>query len=322
MLGNDTKSNPDPMEQIIVVTGPTAAGKTELSLRLAESIDAEIINGDAMQCYRGLDIGTAKPSSAERQVVPHHLFDLWAVTQTATVADYQRHGRARAKEIWSRGRRVVVVGGSPLYLRALCDVLEIPPQDLALRAELMARAESEGGGVLHRELAERDPEAAAAIDSRNVRRVVRALEVVRLTGSFTARLPTPQAWRPTLWLGIDLPRPELDDRITLRADSMWAGGLLEETETMMRQGLAEGETARKAVGYEQAMAVLAGDMSRDNGVAETVTATRRLARRQQRTLHRDDRICWLSAEDKLAAAISAVSEFSATVDKTQSPTAD
>ena len=322
MLGNDTNSTSGSATQIVVVTGPTAVGKTELSLRLAEQLNAEIINGDAMQCYQGLEIGTAKPTLVEREVVPHHLFDLWQVTEKATVAEYQRHGRDVANAIWSRGRTVVVVGGSPLYLRALCDELDIPPQDLILRAELAARAEQEGGAVLHQELSALDPEAGAAIDPRNVRRVVRALEVVRLTGSFTARLPEPKPWRPTVWLGIDLPRSELDDRISMRAQSMWDNGLLQETEKLMDCGLADGETARKAVGYEQAMAVLSGDMSRDQGVAETITATRRLARRQQRTLRRDDRITWLPAENQLKPAIDFVKNFNSTFDRTQSPTAD
>ena len=322
MLGNDTNSTSGSATQIVVVTGPTAVGKTELSLRLAEQLNAEIINGDAMQCYQGLEIGTAKPTLVEREVVPHHLFDLWQVTEKATVAEYQRHGRDVANAIWSRGRTVVVVGGSPLYLRALCDELDIPPQDLILRAELAARAEQEGGAVLHQELSALDPEAGAAIDPRNVRRVVRALEVVRLTGSFTARLPEPKPWRPTVWLGIDLPRSELDDRISMRAQSMWDNGLLQETEKLMDCGLADGETARKAVGYEQAMAVLSGDMSRDQGVAETITATRRLARRQQRTLRRDDRMTWLPAENQLKPAIDFVKNFNSTFDRTQSPTAD
>ena len=322
MLGNDTNSTSGSATQIVVVTGPTAVGKTELSLRLAEQLNAEIINGDAMQCYQGLEIGTAKPTLVEREVVPHHLFDLWQVTEKATVAEYQRHGRDVANAIWSRGRTVVVVGGSPLYLRALCDELDIPPQDLILRAELAARAEQEGGAVLHQELSALDPEAGAAIDPRNVRRVVRALEVVRLTGSFTARLPEPKPWRPTVWLGIDLPRSELDDRISMRAQSMWDNGLLQETEELMERGLADGETARKAVGYEQAMAVLSGDMSRDQGIAETITATRRLARRQQRTLRRDDRITWLPAENQLEPAIDFVKNFSSTFGRTQSPAAD
>ena len=322
MLGNDTNSTSGSATQIVVVTGPTAVGKTELSLRLAEQLNAEIINGDAMQCYQGLEIGTAKPTLVEREVVPHHLFDLWQVTEKATVAEYQRHGRDVANAIWSRGRTVVVVGGSPLYLRALCDELDIPPQDLILRAELAARAEQEGGAVLHQELSALDPEAGAAIDPRNVRRVVRALEVVRLTGSFTARLPEPKPWRPTVWLGIDLPRSELDDRISMRAQSMWDNGLLQETEKLMERGLADGETARKAVGYEQAMAVLSGDMSRDQGIAETITATRRLARRQQRTLRRDDRITWLPAENQLEPAIDFVKNFSSTFGRTQSPAAD
>ena len=305
MLGNDTKNDHDARERLIVVTGPTAAGKTDLSLELARAVDAEIINGDAMQSYQGLEIGTAKPTETERGGVPHHLFDLWRVDETASLAHYQRTARAVAQQVWAGGRQVIVVGGSPLYLRALCDELDIPPRDPALRAELTERAEREGGAALHRELAQLDPQAAAEIDPRNVRRVVRALEVVRLTGSFTARIPDPTSWRPTVWLGVDLPRDVLDERIKQRAERMWQAGLLRETADLSVSGLREGATAKKAVGYQQALAVLAGDATEEEWLADTVRATSRLARRQQRTLRRDRRIHWLDgtlAPDQLLAA--------------------
>lgn len=310
MLGNDTKNDHDLSDHLIVVTGPTAAGKTGLSLALAEKVNAEIINGDAMQSYVDLDIGTAKPTVAERGDIPHHLFDLWQVDESASLAQYQRAARAAAQQIWRRDRAVIVVGGSPLYLRALCDELEIPPRDPVIRAELAERAEREGGEALHRELAQLDPQAAADIDPRNVRRVVRALEVVRLTGSFTARLPEPTPWRPTVWLGVDLPRDDLDRRISQRAERMWQAGLLAETEQLLTRGLTQGDTARKAVGYEQALAVLAGDMTQEEGLADTVRATSRLARRQQRMLRRDQRIQWLDgllpADVLLAEALSLI----------------
>jgi len=289
---------------IVVITGPTAVGKTGLSLWLARAVGAEVVNADAMQLYRGLDIGTAKPTPVERGCVPHHLFELWGVRRAASVAEYQRAARKVVADIQSRGRVPLVVGGSALYLRALCDQLDIPPQDPAIRARLQARAHESGAAALHAELERRDPQAAAAIDPRNVRRVVRALEVVELTGSFTARLPRPVSWRPTVWLGLDADRAVLDDRIRRRAEGMWSDGLLAETEGLLEQGLATGPTAKMAVGYRQALAVLAGQSTPEEGLSDTVRATSRLARRQQRAFRSDDRIHWLAGEDQWDEALA------------------
>jgi tRNA dimethylallyltransferase len=290
--------------RLVVVTGATAAGKTRLSLSLAREFGAEIVNGDAMQAYRGLDIGTAKPSADQRGEVPHHLFDLWRVSEAASVAVYQTAARSAMMRIWARRRPVVVVGGSPLYLRAACDELQIPPSDPRLREQLQQRADREGSSVLHRELSESAPDAAAAIDPRNVRRVVRALEVVRLTGSFTARMPAPVPWRPAVWLGVGAERAVLDERIAERAEAMWTGGLLAEVEGLLREGLAEGPTARRAVGYTEAIEVLAGRMSEAEGLEATIRTTRRLARRQQRAFRADARIHPVDGPDDLDTALA------------------
>ncbi len=288
---------------VVVVTGPTASGKTELAISLAVRLGGEIVNGDAMQVYRGLDIGTATPSAAQRARVAHHLFDLWDITHAASAADYQREARAVIRDIWSRGRVPLLVGGSPLYLRTVCDRLEIPPRDPRLRRELDERARREGPAGLHDELRALDPAAAEAIDPRNVRRVVRALEVVRLTGSFQARMPEPRPWRPTLWLGIDAARDVLDERIERRSRQMWSGGLLAETAELLDAGLAAAPTAAGAVGYRQAMSVLAGERTPAEGLADTIRATRRLARRQQRTLRGDPRIQWVTAPGEVEQAL-------------------
>lgn len=321
MRGKHTEKDLRSRLPLVVVTGPTAVGKTGLSLRLAHAVGAEVVNADAMQLYRGLDIGTAKPTPEERGSVPHHLFDLWDVRRAASVAQYQRTARRVVADVQSRNAVALVVGGSALYLRALCDQLDIPPQDPAVRARWEERARESGAAALHAELQRRDPEAAAAIDPRNLRRVVRALEVVELTGSFTARMPERVSWRPTVWLGLDRDRAELDDRIRRRAGQMWSGGLLAETEQLLADGLAEGPTARMAVGYRQALAVLAGESTPAEGLADTVRATARLARRQQRAFRTDGRIRWLAGQDPLdeALAILARAGISPAAGSTPSP---
>lgn len=285
----------------MAVVGPTASGKSELALRLAERLDGEIVNADAFALYRGLDVGTAKPTGADRRVVPHHCLDLWDIAEPASVARYQREARAAVLVVGARGRPAFVVGGSPLYVRAACDHLDIPPRDPAVRARLTEQARTDGAAAMHALLAERDPEAAAAIDPRNVRRVVRALEVVTLTGRFTARLPAPQSWRPTLWLAVLRSRAELDRRIEARVRRMWAHGLPEETVELVRHGLADAPTASHAVGYAQAIAALRGDLDAETAIAETIRATRRLARRQERTFRADARVHWVPPDDDAQA---------------------
>jgi tRNA dimethylallyltransferase len=280
---------------VVAVVGATATGKSDLALDLAEVLGGEIVNADAMQLYRGMDIGTAKTPPAQRRGLPHHQLDVLDVTEEASVAAYQEAGRSDVAQIAARGRRPVVVGGSGLYLRALLDDLSFPDTDPELRAQLEARAESEGPGLLHDELARLDPDAASRIDRRNARRVVRALEVVRLTGRpFAASQPEePRAVVPTVHLAIDVPRPELTDRIAARAGAMFASGLLQETRELLDQGLESGRTARRAVGYAQAVAVLRGDLGLDEAVTATAVATRQLARRQLTWFRRDARIVWL-----------------------------
>jgi tRNA dimethylallyltransferase len=289
--------------QVIAIVGATATGKSDLGLALAESLDGEIVNADAMQLYRGMDIGTAKTPPSERRGIPHHQIDVLEVTEDAAVAAYQAAARADVAAIQARGKVPVVVGGSGLYVRALLDEMTFPETDPALRAELEARLETEGPGLLHDELAALDPEAAATIDRRNARRVVRALEVVRLTGKpFAASQPEqPVEVFPATQIAIDVPRPELTDRIATRARSMFAAGLLEETEALIAAGMVPPRTASRAVGYAQARSVLTGEATPEEAVEATVIATRQLARRQLTWFRRDRRIHWLSPGADLVA---------------------
>ncbi|GAB2596019.1 tRNA (adenosine(37)-N6)-dimethylallyltransferase MiaA [Pseudactinotalea suaedae] len=289
----------------MAVVGPTASGKSDLALALAAALDGEIVNADAMQLYRGMDIGTAKTPPEQRQGIPHHQIDVLDVTQDASVAAYQPAARADVAAIQARGKVPVVVGGSGLYVRALLDELSFPETDPELRGELERRLLDEGPGLLHDELARLDPEAAARIDRRNGRRVVRALEVVRLTGRpFAASQPQqPTATLPATQIAIDVPRPELVERIAARARSMFADGLVEETERLVAAGMAEGHTAARAVGYVQARAVLRGEMTPAEAAEATAVATRQLARRQLTWFRRDQRIHWLPpGADLLARA--------------------
>ena len=287
--------------QVIAVVGATATGKSDLGLALAETLGGEIVNADAMQLYRGMDIGTAKTPPEQRRGIPHHQLDVLDVTEDAAVATYQGQARADVAAIQARGHVPVVVGGSGLYVRALLDELTFPETDPDLRAELETRLEAEGPGLLHEELARLDPDAAARIDRRNARRVVRALEVVRLTGRpFAASQPErPVAAVPAIQVAIDVPRPELAERVAARAHAMFDGGLIEETEALVAAGLGQGRTAARAVGYTQARAVLAGEISLADAVESTVIATRQLARRQLTWFRRDRRIHWLPPGDDL-----------------------
>lgn len=281
---------------VVAVVGPTATGKSELGLALAERFDAEVVNADAMQLYRGMDIGTAKLSQAERRGVAHHQLDVLDVAQEASVAAYQRHARADLVDVHDRGRRVVVVGGSGLYVRALLDRMEIPPTDPRLRAGLTARAERDGARVLHGELAGLDPEAAARIGPSNARRLIRALEVVLITGEpFPARLPEPVAEHRAVLIGLDCPRPVLDQRIAERTARMWRSGLVEEVRTLADRGM--GRTASGALGYAQVLSLLRGETTEADAHATVVTGTRRLARRQMSWFGRDRRVHWLDATD-------------------------
>jgi tRNA dimethylallyltransferase len=282
--------------RVIAVVGPTAAGKSDLGVALARRLGGEVVNADSMQLYRGMDIGTAKLTPDERGGVPHHLLDVWDVTETASVADYQRMARAEIDRLHAEGRVPVLVGGSGLYVRAALDVMEFPGTDPAVRARLEAELETLGSGALHARLAAVDPEAARAILPGNGRRIVRALEVVEITGRpFTANLPGHESFYDTVTIGVDVPRPELDERITVRVDRMWQAGLVDEVRALEAAGLREGLTASRALGYQQVLAALAGECGQEEARAETVRATKRFARRQDSWFRRDPRVHWLSA---------------------------
>ena len=283
---------------LVAVVGATATGKSDLGVALALELRGEVINADAMQLYRGMDVGTAKLAPDAWRGVPHHLLDVLDVTDEASVAAYQRDVRAVVDSIVSRGRAPVLVGGSGLYVRAALDRLQIPPTDPAIRSRLEAEAEAAGAQRMHERLARVDAVSAGRILPGNVRRVVRALEVVELTGRpFSATLPEPAYLRPTVQLGLRAPRPELDQRIERRVRRMWEDGLLDEVARLVPQGLRSGRTASRAVGYAQALAELDGRLDRDEAQQETARLTRRLARRQESWFGRDDRVVWLDYDE-------------------------
>ncbi|WP_200301629.1 tRNA (adenosine(37)-N6)-dimethylallyltransferase MiaA [Streptomyces adelaidensis] len=283
-----------PPPRVIAVVGPTAAGKSDLGVFLAHRLGGEVVNADSMQLYRGMDIGTAKLTPEERDGVPHHLLDIWDVTATASVAEYQRLARARIDALLAEGRWPILVGGSGLYVRGAVDNLEFPGTDPEVRARLEEELTLRGSGALHARLAAADPEAAHAILPSNGRRIVRALEVIEITGKpFTANLPGHDSIYDTVQIGVDVARPELDERITRRVDRMWDAGLVDEVRALEAQGLREGRTASRALGYQQTLAALAGQCSMDEARAETVRATKRFARRQDSWFRRDPRVHWL-----------------------------
>jgi tRNA dimethylallyltransferase len=257
-----------------------------------------VINADSMQLYRGMDIGTAKLTPAEREGVPHHLLDIWDVTVAASVAEYQRLARAEIDRLRAAGRVPVLVGGSGLYVRGAIDAMEFPGTDPAVRARLEEELVAHGSGPLHSRLAEADPEAARAILPSNGRRIVRALEVIEIKGRpFTANLPGHEAVYETVQLGVDVARSELDERITARVDRMWEAGLVAEVRALEAAGLRTGRTASRALGYQQVLATLAGECTEEEARSETVRATKRFARRQDSWFRRDPRVHWLSGAD-------------------------
>ncbi|MEY9948259.1 tRNA (adenosine(37)-N6)-dimethylallyltransferase MiaA [Kitasatospora sp. GAS1066B] len=279
---------------VVSVVGATAAGKSDLAVALAQALGGEVINTDSMQLYRGMDIGTAKLTLAERAGVPHHLLDIWEVTETASVAEYQRLARTEIDRLLAAGRPPVLVGGSGLYVRAAIDEMDFPGTDPAVRGRLEDELAEHGPAALHARLAVLDPAAAAAILVGNGRRIVRALEVIELTGRpFTANLPSNTAVYDAVQIGVAVPRPELDERITLRVDRMWQAGLLDEVRALEARGLREGLTAGRALGYQQVLAHFAGECTEEEARAETARATKRFARRQESWFRRDDRIHWL-----------------------------
>jgi tRNA dimethylallyltransferase len=273
---------------IVAIVGATGTGKSQLSLDVAQRIQAaggsaEIINADAMQLYRGMDIGTAKLTPAERAVVPHHMFDVLDVTQEASVADYQRDARAVIDEVLGRGATPILVGGSGLYVSSVLFDFDFPGHDDEVRERLEAELAERGPGLMFQRLKELAPEAAARIDSQNARRVVRALEVIEMTGD-TAALGTlpeePLYWRPTRIFELREDRDALVERLDRRVQGMWVGGILDEVHSLIPLGIEQGVTARRAIGYAQALAQLAGTQTEAEATAETQGLTRRYARRQ------------------------------------------
>ena len=283
--------------QVIAVVGATATGKSDLALALAEELDGEVVNADAMQLYRGMDIGTNKLPPDERRGIPHHLLDVLDVTDEATLADFQQRAEAAVVDILDRGRVPVLAGGSGLYVRAALDHLDIPPTDPQVRARLEAVAEDEAGpAALRRRLQQVDPAAAEAIEPNNIRRIIRALEVVEITGRpFSATAPTKRYRRPSLVIGLRDDWTALTERIERRARAMWDGGLLDEVRRLDAAGLRGGRTASRAIGYAQALGELDGRWGREEAIADTARATRRYARRQESWWRPDPRPRWLDA---------------------------
>jgi tRNA dimethylallyltransferase len=284
---------------VVAVVGPTAAGKTELSLDLAEALGGEIVNTDAMQVYRGMDIGTAKVPPTARRGIPHHLLDVLDVTEPATVAEFQVLARAVIDDCRARGVTPVLVGGSALYTRAVLDRFEFPGTDPAIRARLEVELDQAGPVALHRRLAAVDPAAAEKIIPSNGRRVVRALEVIELTRRpYSASLPElAYFYADAVQVGVDIPRDVLDARIQRRVTHMWEAGLVDEVRTLAELGLRKGRTASRALGYQQVLAFLEGDLTEDEAFEQTVLGTRRFARRQDAWFRKDPRITWLRWDD-------------------------
>ncbi|PRW65032.1 tRNA (adenosine(37)-N6)-dimethylallyltransferase MiaA [Actinopolyspora mortivallis] len=281
----------------LAVVGPTATGKSELALRLAERCGGEIVNADAMQLYRGMDIGTAKTPPELRRGVAHHQLDVLDVTENASVAAYQRQARETVERLLREDVPPVIVGGSGLYVQALLDELNFPGTDPAVRARWEERLQLFGSARLHRELAELDPPAAESIPRSNGRRLVRALEVIEITGRrFSANLPEPGPPRyGTVLVGLDRPVAELDRRVNRRVAEMFDAGLVTEVRRLARAGLRRGRTASRALGYQQVLAELDSSADMSGAAAETARLTRKFVRRQRSWFRRDKRIHWVQA---------------------------
>ncbi len=307
MLAPETTFRPPP---VVAIVGPTAAGKSDLSLSLAEELGGEVVNTDSMQVYRGMDIGTAKLGVEERRGIPHHLLDLLEVTEPATVAEFQGWARDVIADCRGRGVTPVLVGGSALYTRAVLDRFEFPGTDPAVRRQLEDELAEVGPEAMHRRLTAVDADAAAKIEPGNGRRIVRALEVVAITGRpFSASLPELRYHYPDAHqIGVDIPRPVLDERIALRVQRMWEAGFVDEVRRLADRGLREGRTASRALGYQQVLAFLDGEITEEQALEQTVTGTRRFARRQDSWFRKDPRITWVGWDDpeRVAKALAAV----------------
>jgi tRNA dimethylallyltransferase len=289
-------SEPEQVPPVIAVVGPTGSGKSDLAVALAQRIDGEVVNADAMQFYRGMDIGTAKITPTERQGVPHHLLDILDVRDEASVSAFQEQARAAIAGIHRRGRRAILAGGSGLYVRAALDVIEFPGTNPELRSKLELQLATDGLGALRSRLEKVDPVSAARLG--DARRVVRALEVYELTQRpFSSFMPERRYWQPALQLGLKVDREELKERLALRVHRMVDMGLLEEVRRLDREGLRDGKTASKALGYSQFLRVLDAELTIDEAVQDTIVATRKFARRQQTWFRADPRIEWLDWKD-------------------------
>jgi tRNA dimethylallyltransferase len=293
---------------VVAVVGPTATGKTALAVALAHRLGGEVVNADSMQLYRGMDIGTAKPDLAERNGVPHHLLDLWHVREAASVAEYRRLARAQIDRLRAAGTVPLLVGGSGLYVRAVLDELDFPGTDAALRGRLEEELAAVGPAALHTRLAALDPAAAEAVLPSNGRRIVRALEVIELTGGpFRAQLPEPRPHYPAVAVGLDREPAVLDERVAARVDRMWAAGFVEEVTALAADGLREGPTASRALGYAQVLAQFDGALTPDEARERTIGTTRRFVRRQRSWFRRDATISWFDAgRPDLVDAVTAV----------------
>ncbi len=282
---------------VVVICGATATGKSDLAVALAHEMNAEIINADSMQLYKGMDIGTAKLSLDERQGIPHHLLDVLDVAQDASVAWYQESARDLISVIEGRGKNVIIVGGTGLYIKAILDELNFPDTDPEVRTKLNEMAEKIGGPAMHERLAKLDPGAALAIDAQNIRRVIRALEVIEITGKpFTANLPRKESTRfpHARQFGLVMDRTTLAMRIDQRVEKMWERGLVSETESLISAGIQNGRTAQLALGYAQVLKFKSGAISEEEAKEDTKRATRQYARRQETWFSRDNRIEWIS----------------------------
>lgn len=283
--------------RLIVICGATATGKSALAVQLAKEISAEIINADSMQLYRGMDIGTAKATIEERQGIPHHMMDLLDVTEDANVAWYQGNARAVISDIHARDKDAIIVGGTGLYIKAILDELNFPDTDPVVRAELELEFATKGIAPLFDRLEELDPAAALAIDKGNSRRVIRALEVIKITGKpFTANLPREESSRypNAKQFGLVMDRDTLSEKISARVEHMWEKGLVQEAEKLLAAGIMRGTTAQRALGYAQVIAQIEGKVSQEEAQEETKRATRQYARRQETWFSRDERITWIS----------------------------
>jgi tRNA dimethylallyltransferase len=302
-------------KQIIAIVGPTGTGKSELGINIVESLarrgqTAEIVNTDSMQFYRGMNIGTAKLTLEERRGVPHHLLDWLDIREESTAAEFQASARPVIEEIQSRGATPVLVGGSMLYIAAVLNNFEFPARDEALRDELEEELIELGSREMHNRLAALDPIAASRIDSANGRRIVRAIEIVTLTGEpFAAALPeVPEEWQSSVQIGLLAERSVLVPRLHKRAERMWQQGLLAEVEALIPMGVRDGKTSSRAIGYAQALAQIDGELAQAEAIEQTALLTSRYARRQMSWFRRDSRVNWLDfdREDLVDAAISLV----------------